>query len=180
MSRPQCILLDAGPVIALHAVGAWNLFCNKFDVVVPETVADDEALWHSPDEVTGSRLNINLRADERAGKVRIDSATSSEMLRLVDRFDDSFSQRLHAGELEGLALLAERESYVTTAFCAGDAAAIQAAVMAGLDERTYSLERLLDSVGLTKRLEWQYSQEFFENHRRIGLDNRMSGLGFSR
>ena len=180
MPKPKCVLLDAGPVIALHAAEVWTQFCERFDVVVPETVADDEALWHSKDDVTGSRTTIDLRSDEKCGRIRIEGATSSELLGLIARFDDSFAAGLHDGELEGLALLTERESFEETSFCAGDGAAIQAAVMVGLDERSASLEELLDSVGLTKPLERPFTRGFYDRHRQEGLDNRISGLGLHR
>jgi len=180
MSKAKCVLLDAGPIIALHAAGVWTQFCERFDVVVPETVADDEAQWHSRDEVTGSRTTIDLRADESGGRIRIEGASSSELLGLTARFDDAFAAGLHEGELEGLALLTERDSFEDTSFCAGDGVAIQAAVMVGLDERSASLEALLDSVGLTKPLEWPFTQGFYDRHRREGLDNRLSGLGLHR
>ncbi|MDY0340545.1 MAG: hypothetical protein RBS17_04970 [Coriobacteriia bacterium] len=180
MSKPKCVLLDAGPIIALHAGEVWTVFCERFDVVVPETVADNEALWHSKDEVTGARTTINLRADEDSGRLRIESATSSELLGLAARFDDAFATGLHEGELEGLALLTERDTFEDTIFCAGDGAAIQAAVMVGLDERCESLEALLESVGLVKPLEWPFTRGFHDRHRREGLDNRLSGLGLHR
>ena len=180
MAKPKCVLLDAGPIIALHATGVWSKFCERFDVVVPETVADDEALWHSKDEVTGARAAIDLRADEGSGRIRIEGASSSELLGLVGRFDDAFAAGLHEGELEGLALLTGRDTLEDAFFCAGDGAAIQAAVMVGLDERSDSLEALLDSVGLAKTLDWPYTRAFHDRHRRQGLDNKLSGMGLHR
>ncbi|MGV8083955.1 MAG: hypothetical protein AB2L09_10040 [Coriobacteriia bacterium] len=180
MAKPKCVLLDAGPVIALHSLGVWREFCQKYDVIVSETVADNEALWHSRDEVTGAHSTIRLRDSEKAGLLTIEAASTNELLALAERFDDSFIGGLHEGEIEALALLAERDAFSETVFCAGDGAAIQAAVMIGLDERSISLERLLESVGLSKTLEWQFTDRFYERHRRQGLDNRISGLGLRR
>lgn len=180
MAKPKCILLDAGPVIALHQTGVWGEFCGRYDVIVAETVADDEALWHSKDELTGARTAIRLRDDEAAGLIAIEGASSTELLAVTSRFDDVFAGGLHEGELEALALLVERGGFEDTVFCAGDGAAIQAAVMIGLDERCESLESLLKSAGLSKSLEWPFTAEFYERHRREGLDNRLNGLGLRR
>jgi len=177
MAKPKCVILDAGPVIALHSAGVWDQFCDRYDVVISEIVADDEALWHSRDEVTGARITINLREDEAKGLVAIEAATTGELLSLTSRFDDVFVGGLHDGELEALALLVERQDFEETIFCAGDGAAIQAAVMVGMDERCDSLESMLDSIGLSKTLDWPFTKEFHDRHRREGLDNRLSGLG---
>lgn len=180
MAKPKCVLLDAGPVIALHQAGVWEQFCDRYDVVVSEIVADDEALWHSRDDVTGARATICLRDAEATGLITIEAATTGELLSLTTRFDDVFAGGLHDGELEALALLVERQDFEDTIFCAGDGAAIQAAVMVGMDERCDSLEALLDSVGLSKKLGWPFTKEFHDQHRREGLDNRLSGLGLRR
>lgn len=180
MAKPKCVLLDAGPVIALHSAGIWEQFCDRYEVVVSEIVASDEALWHSRDEVTGDRAVIDLREAQAQGLVVIQAATTGELLSLTSRFDTVFAGGLHDGELEALALLCERSDFEHTIFCAGDGAAIQAAVMVGMDERCDSLESLLDSVGLSQRLEWPFTREFHDQHRREGLDNRLSGLGLRR
>jgi hypothetical protein len=63
VTRPKYVLLDAGPIIGLHAVGAWEEFLSRYDVVVPETVKQDEALFHSEDPLTGFHTPIDLDAD---------------------------------------------------------------------------------------------------------------------
>jgi hypothetical protein len=180
MDRPRCVLLDAGPVIFLHAAGVWVRFCEAFDVVIPETVAEDEALFHSRDSVTGASDPISVRAEEKAGRVTVVSATSTEVADVAGLFSDDFIMGLHDGELEGLGLLARRDGLEGHAFCTGDGAAIQAAMMIGLEERCMPLESLLDSVGLRQPVPKQLSRAFFETHRRHGLGNRVTGSGLHR
>lgn len=148
--------------------------------MVSEIVADNEALWHSKDEVTNARNIISLRDAEAKGLISIEAASTGELHSLTSRFDDVFSRGLHEGELEALALLVERQDFEQTIFCAGDGAAIQAAVMLGMDERSRSLEALLESIGLSKKLDWPFTKAFHEQHRREGLDNRLSGLGLRK
>ena len=53
VTKPKYVLLDAGPIIGLHAAGVWREFLYKYEVVVPETVKQNEALFHSEDPLTG-------------------------------------------------------------------------------------------------------------------------------
>lgn len=94
MAKPKCVLLDAGPVIALHYAGVWEQFCKRYDVVVPEIVADNGALWHSKDEVTSARNIINLRDAKAKGLISIEAASTGELHSLTSRFDDVFARGL--------------------------------------------------------------------------------------
>ena len=38
MPRPRCVLLDAGPVIFLHARGVWAQFCETYEVGYPRSL----------------------------------------------------------------------------------------------------------------------------------------------
>ena len=180
MGRPQCVLLDAGPVIFLHASGAWLRFCEAYEVVIPEIVAENEAVFHSRDELTGGTSAIRIRDEEKAGRVTVVSATSAEIADAFGMYSDDFAAGLHEGEIEAIALLTQHDDLAAHVFCSGDGAAIQAAVMAGLGERCLPLEGLLDSAGLHKDVPRSLSMQFFETHRRAGPDNRLSGLGMGR
>lgn len=180
MAKPKCVLLDAGPVIALHEAGVWTQFCERYGVLVPESVVEDEALWHSEDAVTGFRETIDVRQDEKAGRVGVVSAGFHELTRVAEKFSAGFMDALHEGELEALAILAHRDELNECVFCSGDGAAIQAAVMAGLGERCLALETLLDRAGLRKPLKWAFTDDFFYHHRQRGQENLITGFGIRR
>jgi hypothetical protein len=74
-SRPLCLILDAGPIIGLHELGAWKTFVERYEVVVPQLVLDDEALFHSKDAATGHSEPILLAADVGAGRVLVAAAS---------------------------------------------------------------------------------------------------------
>jgi hypothetical protein len=43
-------MLDAGPIIGLHELGIWTDFAQRYEVVIPQVVCEDEALFHSRDD----------------------------------------------------------------------------------------------------------------------------------
>ena len=173
MTRPKYVLLDAGPIIGLHAAGVWPDFLAKYEVVVPETVKQDEALFHSPDPLTGFHIQIDLEADVKAGRLRVASAGSTDMQVVATAFAGQLE--LHDGELEGLTLLVRDTTYEDYFFCSADGAPIQAAAMLELDERCTSVETLLSSIGLTKPLEKKYTHAFLQEHLKQGRIARVTG-----
>lgn len=172
MTRPKYVLLDAGPIIGLHAAGVWPDFLAKYEVVIPETVKQDEALFHSPDPLTGFRTPIDLEADVKAGRLRVASAGSADVQIVAYAFAGQLE--LHDGELEGLTILVRDATYEEYFFCTADGAPIQAAAMLGLDERCTSVETLLSGIGLTKQLERKYTDAFLEKHLKEGRIARVT------
>ena len=156
-TRRRCLLLDANVVITLYAEGIWERGTKACEILVPETVVD-ESRFHSTD-LAGFAEPIDLRKEEGAGRVRVVSATASEILDLRQRFAPWFLELIQAGEIEALMLLLFRPD-LDEDMCTGDGPAIQTAAMLGLSERVVSLERVLREVGLGRTLERQFGQEF--------------------
>ena len=175
-SRPRCLILDAGPIIGLHELGIWAAFCERFEVVVPQIVLADEALFHSRDDATGFTERIALADDVAEGRILVGSASLNELGVVAATF--SAALELHAGELEALALLTSHEEFDEHAFCTADSAAIQGACLLGIAERCESLEELLAAVGLGKSLPWRFTREFMAKNKREGGERRITGFGF--
>jgi len=173
--RPRCLILDAGPIIALHEFGIWGVFCERFEVVVPRIVLEDEALFHSRDEVTGFGETIALADDVAEGRILVDSVSLEELAVVAATF--SAALELHAGELEALALLTLHEEFIEHVFCTADSAAIQGACLLGIAERCESLQELLAAVGLRKSLPWRFTREFMARNKREGGERRITGFG---
>lgn len=176
-SRPVCLVLDAGPVIGLHELGAWGAFVRAYTVVVPQLAVDDEALFHSADAATGHRESIDLAADAKDGRILVAAASLNALARVMSRF--TAAMELHDGELEALALLTECEGYQQHVFCSADGAAIEAACMLGLADRCLSLDELLAKAGLGRKLAWRYSRRFTEEHKREGGKRAVTGFGLA-
>jgi len=176
--RLRCLILDAGPIIGLHELGIWDVFCERYDVVVPRIVLEDEALFHSRDEVTGFSSAISLTTDVTEGHVVVGSASLMEVAAIATRLESALE--LHEGELEALALLTSHEEFDEHVFCTADGAAIQGACLLGIGERCESLEELLDVAGLRKRLSWRFTREFMTRNKREGSERRIIGHEFER
>jgi hypothetical protein len=171
------LILDAGPIIGLHELGAWKTFVERYEVVVPQLVLDDEALFHSKDAITGLSQPIDLASDVAAGRVLVGSAGLTAFSRVASRFTDAIE--LHDGELEALALLTQDEHDVEHAFCSADGAAIEGACMLGLTDRCMSLEELLGIVGLGRQVSWRFTKGFTERHKREGGERAVTGFGLT-
>jgi hypothetical protein len=171
------LILDAGPVIGLHELGVWNEFLARYQVVLPQSVLDDEALFHSADAASGMRQPIDLVGHVASGDLTVASADSGDLLAVASRF--SAAIELHAGELEALALLTLHGEFADHVFCSADGAAIEAACMVGLSDRCDSLEELLALAGLGRPVKWRFSKDFVERHKREGGSRAVTGYGLA-
>lgn len=174
-TKPRCVLLDADVVIEAHELGIWQTLIERSKVLLPSIVVHDEALFFRRD-IGGIPEGINLPILVQAGKVIEVAATIEEIVALRALFDRVFIETLHDGEIEALALLKAGKA-LGSLFCTGDAHAIQALAMAGMPERGISLETLLRSIGLGRRLRKQFTEGFFKQNLRVGQVNRVTGQG---
>ena len=98
------------------------------------------------------------------------------MAELVDMFDRSFTDAIHDGEIEALALI--REQKVGDAmYCSCDGSALKALAMIGHAEKGISMEALLQSIGHSKNVKGQFSEKFFQEKIAEGQSNRITGTG---
>jgi len=171
------LILDAGPVIGLHELGVWHAFLARYEVVLPQSVLEDEALFHSADAASGMREPIDLAAQVTWGQITVASADARDLVTVASRF--SAAIELHEGELEALALLTQHEEFADHVFCSADGAAIEAACMVGLSDRCDSLEELLTMAGLGRPVHRRFSKDFMDRHKREGGARAVTGYGLA-
>lgn len=174
----KCVLLDANIIIEAYELGIWEKLIEKVDISVSSIVAHQESLFYSKKE-DGIPAPINLKKLIADGKIKEFSATPDEIAKFLNKFDSVFSESLHDGENESLALILNNK-IPDTYFCSSDEAAIKALVMIKCSEKGISFEKLLKETGLQKKLKRQFSEKFFKNALKSGSQNLITGQGLKK
>jgi hypothetical protein len=154
-TRPKYFLLDAGPIIELHRQGLWAKVVDACDLVLPAVVVEHEALhWESG---AGVGRPIDVSADIESGRVTVLEGRAEGETAVLERLDDLVRQRLHAGELEAIGLLATWPDEEIPEFCTADKMAVVALCLLGMASVPVSLEQLLSRVGFSPGLHVRFS-----------------------
>jgi len=164
MKKFQFLLLDAGPIIKLFELGIWDKFIERCHVTIARTVV--EQCIHTGG---GDVLDyIDFPFEEAADKdlIKIIEVNPSEVKSFLDRFGLSRKYKVHSGEDETLAYLANAsEEY---RLCAADGAVFRVLGFINKGERGISLEEVLKAINLSRSLEWQFTKKFREKFTRMG------------
>lgn len=154
--KPRLVLLDAGAVIHAHKCGAWSQLCQQYDVVIPAIVIGEAAFFVDQD---GRRVPIDVGPDVTSGRVTKYAAPASDVALTLKRLPTQLVARIHDGEIEALTYLCV-EGTADTAFVSADGGAIEATVVLGVSDVAMSLQQILQSIGLTKNLPKEHTEEF--------------------
>ncbi len=172
MKKFQFLLLDAGPIIKLFELGIWEVFIDRCDVTVSQTVAD-QAKWASQE---AQDICIDLEPYEHQGLIKIIDIDASLAKSFLDRFDRLLQAEVHPGERETLAFLCD--STEDWLLCSGDGAVFRVLGLLGKGDQGVSLEEILKEIGLSKgSLEWQYSKRFRQQYTRLGQQDSVQDGG---
>ena len=134
---------DANIIIWLHQAGLWGAITSAYDVVLPETVAQEIKYY---EDEWGERQPIDVAAQASDGTLTILSADLQDMENLLEHFEGDLLEGLHAGEQEALALILSGR-FSEGLFCSGDRLALVALVAIGYEGRCASLETVLRLAG---------------------------------
>lgn len=176
MGKLSCVLLDANIVIEAHELGVFDKLLDSVAITLPSIIIDREAKYFFDPLAKASAIALHPLLEK--GRLHKIEATGEELLDLTNQFDRVFVERIDEGEAEALAvLMAERlpDHFFSTA----DAPAIRALALLGMSERGISLEMLLSAVGLTRRVEMQYTDAFFRRVLLEGQRMRVQGIGLA-
>jgi len=155
-------LLDADVIIKLLELDVFDRLADKHELHVAATVVD-EVKYYRRD---GQKVQVDFRsAYVASGRVVEATATVAQMQEVIDRLPLLKQQVIHAGELESLAVLVQREDLT---LCTFDAAAIRTLPFLDASDRAVSAERLLQSSGLKlspgHRLDARLTEEYFRSN----------------
>jgi hypothetical protein len=163
MKKLQFLLLDAGPIIKLFELGIWEQFIKACDVTITRTVAENEVVFASK---VDDKEYIDLTPYEKQGQIKIVDVESSIVTTFYNKFDLLYKDIIDPGENETLAFL--YTSSEDWRVCAADHAVFRVLGLLGKSEYGVSLEEVLQDIGLSRQLEWQYTKKFREKYARIG------------
>jgi len=173
VQKPKFVLIDTDIVLRTHILGIWTELKKACRICVPATVAEEAKYFRGENRIGG----IDLRAEAEADEIEVLEATITELHAVTRDFSEAFVEALHAGELEGLALLCSGR-YEELVFCTGDVCAMQAAGMLGVDRLLISLEALVTRLGLKAKLATPLSkplhQSTLEHHALTGKQRRLT------
>jgi hypothetical protein len=168
------ILLDADVIIDLHRFNVWDLIVKRNKVYISSIILRHEVYFYEDNK--GLRHNIDLMKD--AGfKFSEISASVEELINFSQQFDRVLEEELHDGEKEALKILQDHGEIL---FCTCDKAAIKAIALLGKREQGISFEKLLKSSGLTKRLEFKHTENFFRKYLDEGSIMRIQRIGIKQ
>ena len=168
-ASPLLLLLDADVVIETHRLDVWEALINRSRVACSATVVRDEVLFYRRDQ-SSVPTSLNLQGLVAAGRITMLEATTDDLCQLAAIVTHDVLEGLHAGESEALALLLGGKAK-DHLFCSGDRAALRTLALLGLSQYGTSLEKVLQSLGLTKRLPENLTERFF----REACDRFLSG-----
>ena len=155
-------LLDADVIIKLLELDVFDRLADQHEVHVASTVIDEVKYFRRE----GQKVRVDFRGTYvESGRAVEDSATVEQMQEVVGRLPVLKQQVIHAGELESLAVLVNREDLT---LCTFDAAAIRTLPFLDASDRSVSAERLLQSSGLKlspgHKLDPRLTEEYFKNN----------------
>jgi len=138
----KLVILDADAIIELHQLKKWGHALSSWTPVVPESVYRQEAVYVSREF---TKEHLTLGEDRDKGLIRVASAGISELQAVTDFLGDRFKERIHHGELEGLALVRKMDPQKTgnPLFCTGDRQAILALCCLDMSANAVSLQELI-------------------------------------
>lgn len=172
MRRLQFLLLDAGPIIKLFELGIWEQFTKACDVTITRTVAENEVVFASKGD---DKEYIDLMPYEEQGQIKIVDVEPSTVKSFYDKFDLPYKDIIDPGEKETLAFMcASSESWH---MCAADHAVFRVLCLLDKSEHGISLEEVLQDIGLSRQIEWQYTKKFREKYTRLGQLDSIQGRG---
>lgn len=177
-ARPRLLLLDACAIFEAFACGGWKALCARYELVVPSIVVRREAIFYF--DADGRRISLDLPALVIAGVITEYAATAAELADTSALFHPEFRPRLQDGELEALTYLRIHQPGPDTAFVTADGPAIEAVVLLGMSDRVISLASAFRSIGATKKLDSEFTDDFVKRKIREGGQRLATGRGLAK
>ncbi|MHC4616482.1 MAG: hypothetical protein ACYTEQ_01880 [Planctomycetota bacterium] len=173
MRKSQFLLLDAGPIIKLFELGIWDKFIKRYDVTIARTVVE-QSIYKGEAESPDFIEYPFDRGAER-GLLKIIDVCPSKVKEFMDKYDIASRYAFDEGEDETLAywFFQGKEHQV----CSSDGAVFSVLGYLGRGEQGVSLEEVLKTIGISRQLEWRYTERFRHKYTKIGQIDAVQGQG---
>jgi len=152
------VLLDADVIIDLHRFGIWEQIAKRNQVKISSIVLRQEAYFYEDEHGGQHKIDLLKNAGIKFQEVSIEATIMREFIK---QFDRNIQEELHAGELEALCIIQNDKSLH---FCTSDKVAIKAIALIGSGSQGISFEELLKTSGITKRLKYKHTNEYFKKY----------------
>jgi hypothetical protein len=163
MSKLRFLLFDANVVFQLHEAGWWEKVLDGCEVTLSRIVAEHEVKYYKGEEFDEF---IDLSPYIKSGRLRIADAHVSQVEAFKSSFEIDYFEKLDPGEAESLCILLNAaEPYLV---CSSDAIVFKALGAMNRSEQGKSLEEVLQAIGLSKKMDSQFSKDFRLHHTRQG------------
>jgi len=150
---------------------------EKYNIVVPSSIVRREAKYFKP-RTGEAKVTINLLPSINNNSISELTAEIEELAAFYRLFDSVFLESMDPGESEALAsILSEKIS--NALFCTSDGPAIQALSMIGNAHLGISFESALKKIGLARKIEGQFTEEFFQYQAKQGHIKLITREGFA-
>ena len=157
MKKLRFLLLDANVVIQLFELNLWAVVVEKCEIMLSRIVIDQEARFFrkQPD---GSEQPIDLSEDIAAGRIQPFDVTPTQVGIFVGQFTDEYLAKLDPGETESLCYISICTDPCVV--CSADAIVFRVLGCLNRSELGISLEEVLNQIGRSARLPYQYSKDY--------------------
>ncbi|NLN76661.1 MAG: hypothetical protein GX139_10160 [Armatimonadetes bacterium] len=172
MKKIKLLLLDSNVVITLCELGLWNKVLNRCDIHLAGSIIEDEALYYRDGQ--GSEHPIDLSADIASGELTRYDVDASDVHAFKNRFRPGYFDALHAGESESLAYLVTCKEEFT--ICSGDKIVYRVLGALLLKDRGISLEEVLQQIGESPKVNYEYSKRYREHWSGEGFREGLQGM----
>jgi len=174
MKNYQFLLLDAGPIIKLFELDLWNQVLERCKITITRTVADEAVFIGNKEQKEYLPL---LETYEKSGQLTIVDPDISTVRTFLSQFDESYRDIIHDGEKDSLAFLSiNKKEYK---ICSSDKAVFRVLGLLRLQEQGVSLGKLLADLGMSKKLEWKYTETFRMKYSSEGGTDFIQGRGLA-
>lgn len=169
-SKLHKICVDANVIIESHRVKIWDEVLENFNLITSELVFEEPHFYYNENREQ-IFYDLNRSSFENIYNLSIDE------IKILDKVFD----RLQLDSLENpdkeILTLYSLEKCGDYKLCTSDGAVIQSMCLIGKSELLISLESVLNSIGLTQDLKYNFTVKFLKYHIKIGKERRITGDG---